>query len=100
MEPDRQRRISDLYHAALERPAGERRRFLMDACQDDAAVREEVESLLRYESGSAGFLEGAAVITGPSGASMVNRQLGPYTIVASRPSWNAGVPDPSSGMIA
>lgn len=100
MEPDRQRRISDLYHAALERPAGERRRFLMDACQDDAAVREEVESLLRYESGPPGFLEGAAVIAGPSGASMVNRQLGPYTIVASRPSWNAGVPDPSSGVIA
>ena len=48
MEPDRRRRrISDLYHAALENPA-ERDAFLKEACAGDEVLRQEVESLLQY----------------------------------------------------
>ena len=88
MTPDRANRISDLYHAAVKRPAGDRIAFLIEACEGDAALREEVESLLRYESASAGLLETPAVqIAGaidgaPVGIAMVGRQLGPYTITA------------------
>ena len=46
MTPERWREIERLYHAALERDAGERAAFLADACEDDAALRREVESLL------------------------------------------------------
>lgn len=49
-------RVSDIYHAALER-APDERSALHQACDADDALREEVESLLRYESGAAQFLE-------------------------------------------
>jgi serine/threonine protein kinase len=88
MEPDRRQQISDLYHAALDRHPGERCAFLKEACDGDEALRREVESLLQYESQSVGFLESpAAAMAGalagePAGHTIVNRQLGPYAIVA------------------
>ena len=50
MAPDRRPdRISDLYHAALKRPPADRSAFLAASCGDDAALRQEVESLLAYD---------------------------------------------------
>lgn len=58
MPPDRRPdRISDLYHAALKRPPADRSAFLAASCGDDAALRQEVESLLAYDAGAARFLE-------------------------------------------
>ena len=58
----------------------------MEACDGDEALREEVESLLEFESASARFLERpAAVVAAGCGTvltSMIDRQIGPYTIVA------------------
>jgi serine/threonine protein kinase len=89
MEPDPRNRISDLYHRALECTPEERSAFLRESCDGDEVLREEVESLLRFESDSARFLERPAatvatdvVAIASGGSSMVNRQLGPYTIVA------------------
>jgi len=85
MERDRRNRISELHHAALVRPAGERAAFLRAACDGDEVLLQEIESLLAHESASSGFLEtpAAAVVAGaPTGMPMLNRQIGPYTIVA------------------
>ncbi len=85
MPSESRARISALYHAALERAPGERRAFLRNACDGDESLRQEVESLLRYSSGAVLFLEtpAAAVSAGASGGTdMLNRQLGPYLIVA------------------
>jgi serine/threonine protein kinase/Flp pilus assembly protein TadD len=41
-------RAKDVFLAALERPPAERAAFLADACGDDAALRQEAESLLRF----------------------------------------------------
>ena len=89
MEPKPPRdRISDLYHQALECAPDTRSEFLEKACDGDHALREEVESLLRYEAGSARFLETpAGVATGDlartsDNSQMIGRRLGPYTIVA------------------
>ena len=86
METPRRELVSHLYHAALERPATERSRFLNDACKGDLAMQQEIESLLRYESGSARFLESPAadVVTNSLAqlAGIVGRQVGPYQIVA------------------
>ena len=50
MEPDRRhRQISDIYHAALARNPAEREAFVRNACDEDQALRREVESLLQYE---------------------------------------------------
>jgi hypothetical protein len=46
MTPERWRRLEALYHAAQARPAAERTAFLVEACGDDAALREEVATLL------------------------------------------------------
>lgn len=47
-------RAKDLFLAALERPADERRAYVAEACGTDAALHREVESLLRFheETGS------------------------------------------------
>ena len=79
MAGDRRGRVSDLYHAALERAPETRSEFLRQACQGDEALRAEVESLLQYESASAQFLERLPSPDLPSVAvtTMVGRQLGP-----------------------
>ena len=69
MEPDRQHQISDIYHAALEHPPGERAAFLNEACDGDEGLRQEIESLLGYEAATARFLETPAV-------HMIGRELG------------------------
>jgi eukaryotic-like serine/threonine-protein kinase len=81
-------RISDLHHRVLDCAPEERRAFLEKACDGDHALLEEVESLLRYESDAARFLETPAPVAAgdlartPDRSQMVGRQLGPYTIVA------------------
>ena len=57
MSRDRQHQMSDLYHAALGRAPEERGAFFDEACDGNAALREEMESLLGYESNAARFLE-------------------------------------------
>ena len=86
MEPDRRDRISNLHHAALARAPGERSAFLTEACEGDEVLRQEVESLLEYESASVRFLEipavAAALGNAPATPLMVSRQIGSYTILA------------------
>jgi len=52
MTPERWQRVSDLYEAVLERPAGEREAFVAGACADDSALRREIQ-LLSGASGGA-----------------------------------------------
>ena len=48
-EPERLRRVEELYHSALRIAADQRTGFLKNACQGDAKLYQEVESLLAYE---------------------------------------------------
>ena len=86
MAPERASRISDVYHAALTRRPEDRDAFLTDACAGDEELRREVESLLRYESRSPGFLEipAAATIEPGLGAisQMLGRDFGSYRLLA------------------
>ncbi len=87
MTPDPLDEVSRVYHAALERPPAERAAFLNEACIGDDALRQEVESLLGQEAASERFLERPsaeilAAVSAPVGAHVLNRQLGPYKIVA------------------
>ncbi len=61
MSADRQRQVTELCHAALERSAADRAAFLREACAGDETLRQEVESLLRYEDAGDQFLERPAV---------------------------------------
>jgi hypothetical protein len=42
-------RVQELYHSALKQPPEERATFLSGACQNDAQLLHEVESLLAHE---------------------------------------------------
>ena len=57
MEAERWQRVEQLYHAALKIDAAQRVAFVKEACQGDAELREEVESLLSYEKSATDFIE-------------------------------------------
>jgi serine/threonine protein kinase/Tol biopolymer transport system component len=84
MAPDPGQRLSELYHAAMERDPDERRAFVRDACGEDGALREELESLLGYAPAASRFLETpAARVAGTDEAEdggVTGRTLGPYTV--------------------
>jgi serine/threonine protein kinase len=61
MDPDRWREIERLCQAALERPESERAAFLDQACAGDAALRDEVKSLLAQGGHGASFIESPAL---------------------------------------
>jgi formylglycine-generating enzyme required for sulfatase activity/predicted esterase/predicted Ser/Thr protein kinase len=52
MNPDRWRRIEEIYNAALELEPGRRDAYLAEVCAGDESLREEVEGLLREGSDS------------------------------------------------
>jgi len=57
MEAERWHRVEQLYHEALKIDVAQRAVFVKEACQGDAELREEVESLLSYEKSAADFIE-------------------------------------------
>ena len=60
MEPERWRRVEELYHASLQVATGQRAAFLKEACRDDEELRHEVESLLTHEKSAEDFIEAPA----------------------------------------
>lgn len=60
MEPERWRRVEELYHSALGLPGSQRASFLRDECRNDQDLREEVESLLSCANSVAEFMESPA----------------------------------------
>lgn len=58
MSPERWREVERIYHRALACPSGERAAFLRETCHDDQELRDEVESLLGWETpSSAGLID-------------------------------------------
>ncbi len=78
-DPERWRRVKDVFHGALERPADARPAFLDAACAEDRDLRREVESLLRAQESAGGFLSSPAVAN--LGTSLEGRRLGPYRVL-------------------
>ena len=60
MEPERWRRVEQLYHSALKIPAERRGSFLEEQCQGDEDLEKEVASPLSFESSAAEFIESPA----------------------------------------
>src|SRR2546427_8179797 len=73
MNPERGRRVEQLYRSVREREPGERGAFLARECQGDEELRREVESLLEN---SFDLSETARTQPGPG------IELGPYRIEA------------------
>src|SRR4051812_11223039 len=79
-------RLSELYHAALQRPPEARRAFVREACGADDALLQEIESLLGYVPAASAFLETPAARVAPAPTAdltgATGRRLGPYTVIA------------------
>lgn len=87
MTAERWKQVTDLFHAALERDAGDRVTFLDEATTGDPDLRREVESLLAAHATSSGFLETPAwgvapeLILDDEEDSLVGRTVGPYQVL-------------------
>jgi eukaryotic-like serine/threonine-protein kinase len=86
MTPERWEQINDLYLATLDLERGEQATFLRRACDGDAALREEVTSLIAAHDRAGNFLAepalqvAARVLAQDSASSLVGRTLSHYRI--------------------
>ncbi|HEY7185880.1 MAG TPA: protein kinase [Vicinamibacterales bacterium] len=86
--PERWIEVERLYHEALARAERARDSFLHKACGDDEELRREVMSLLAYDRGVTGFMEGAAIdvlaaqasAAGTAEHTLTGQRVGPYEI--------------------
>jgi tetratricopeptide (TPR) repeat protein len=74
----------DVFLAALARPSAERAQFLNDACGTDVALRQEVESLLAFHSGTDAGDLGARRPDPPSTGRLEPNSFKPGEIFAGR----------------
>ncbi len=98
MEPERWKRIEDLYHAALDRDESARAAFLQESCNGEDDLRREVESLLYYSQRAGSFIETPALELAAEsfanqdadGRVMLGRRIGQYELVAKLGSGGMG----------
>ena len=85
MENQDWEKIKDVFAQALELPVNRRADFLRQACDNNAALQAEVESLLLAHEETEHFIEqqefAAASAFGANGASYAGRQFGNYKII-------------------
>ena len=88
MTPERYKEVGQLYRAALEVEPERRAAFLAEACNDDEALRQEVESLLDYATRSGGLMDQPALEVAAKALaedqpwSPVGQSLGHYRILS------------------
>jgi serine/threonine-protein kinase len=98
-DPERWQRIEALLDEMFERPAGERRAFLDEACAGNPELRAQMEALLTADEEAGGFLAtpahqaAAELLADTSGeaAPIADRELGPYRLVREIGSGGMGV---------
>ena len=61
MEPERWQVIEELFHSACDLPEGQRNSFLREACNGDASLRLELETLLKHCSHTQSVLDEPAI---------------------------------------
>ena len=97
MRSDRTELLADLVASALECAVAERAQFLSDVCGGDVALREEAESLLRFEESARDFIETPAhelmpgtILNGTSDPAAVEEPVFPSeAIIASVPDFQS-----------
>jgi serine/threonine protein kinase/Tfp pilus assembly protein PilF len=96
LTPERWQQLKALLDSALERKPDQRAAFLAEACGDDEALREELQSLLAHEAQAISFIEQPAfgvmaeTLTDKPTITMLGRILGRYRIIASLGSGGMG----------
>jgi serine/threonine protein kinase/tetratricopeptide (TPR) repeat protein len=75
MQPERWRRVEELFHGALSVEEGRRVAFLEESCAGDPDLRIEVESLLARHKEAGSFLESPALDLAAQGTAEAERVL-------------------------
>ena len=77
-------RVTELFHAALDRPASQRRAFLDEACAGNEGLRDEVLSLVNAHDSAGDFLGRPAVapadLEADPGVELVGTTVGSYLV--------------------
>jgi serine/threonine-protein kinase len=79
MNPERWRRVDEIFHNALAREPQDRPSFLEHACGGDSSLRHDVEDLLAAHQQANSFLQGKEQLL-PSGGIAPGKKLGRYEI--------------------
>jgi eukaryotic-like serine/threonine-protein kinase len=79
--PERWRRITEVFHAALARDAAMRMAFLDEACAGDETLRQEVASMLAAHGDAEGVDDGSLLDAAPAADVFVPRELSHYQIL-------------------
>src|SRR5262245_34074375 len=81
MDPNRWKRIEELYHSALDRPPELRSEFIAAACEGDSDLARDVQDLLAYDQASDSVINR---VVSENAAGMLDltpgTKLGPYRI--------------------
>jgi eukaryotic-like serine/threonine-protein kinase len=97
MDPKRWSRIEELYHSAATLAPEERNAFLQRVCAGDAALRQELESLLAHDQGAEHFLSSPAVevtadlVVRGEPQAIIGRQISHYRVLSLLGSGGMGV---------
>lgn len=86
MSSDRWSRLEQLFAAARERPAAERRKYLLSACPDDPDLLRELDSLLAADDSAGSFLdelskEKSASLLAAGEKPLAGRVIGAYRLI-------------------
>jgi serine/threonine protein kinase len=85
MGPERYQRVKEIFQAAVELSAEPRATFLDEACQSDAELRAEVESLIASHSRASSFIEAPAFAPGEllqsAEPSLASQRIGVYKLL-------------------
>ncbi len=88
MTPERWQQVKQIFQSAIERPPDERDAFLARACQDNHALRSEVESLISSHNQAGDSIEAMAVeaatemLSADQTGSIVGKQIGHYQVLS------------------
>ena len=87
MTPERWQQVKELFRRALECEPSQRTAFLREACPDDLALRDEVESLIASHEKPGPFMEASALevigrqLPGKSDGVALPRRIGAYQVI-------------------
>jgi hypothetical protein len=90
LTPERWSQLDRLYHEALDYPADRRAAFLAQACGEDPALRQAVESLIAYDGRAAHYLSTPAQPLPTWLEVRTNHTRGPVSATLVYPSGSAG----------
>ncbi len=88
MNPERLKKVEEIYHAVLDISPPERAQFLVESCGEDVDLRREVESLLSFETSFDSIIDSspkslvAELFSKSDKSPLINQTINQYRIIS------------------